>query len=177
MLTHEPDLIRELSRDMKLINKNNLNAIFLENERYRMSSTSTELLEEEDLGESDFITPTLIQEKIDYVYEVRAFFLEGKFYSAAIFIEKQVQGVDYRKLRGTDKFRIVPYQLPADIEIRLVELIKSLNLKTASVDLLVNENEEHIFLELNSNGQFGFVSEACNYFLERQISMNAIIEV
>jgi glutathione synthase/RimK-type ligase-like ATP-grasp enzyme len=45
-----------------------------------------------------------------------------------------------------------------------------LELTTASIDLIVDLNENYVFLEVNPDGQFGMISYPCNYYLEKEIA-------
>ncbi len=45
-----------------------------------------------------------------------------------------------------------------------------LDLNCGSIDMIVNTKNEFIFLEVNPVGQFGMVSEPCNYFLEKKVA-------
>lgn len=137
------------------------------NERYY---TYTELIPD------DFVTPgvltpfapSLVTALIKKQFEIRSFFLEGEFYSMAIFSQgSEKTKIDYRIAPPTVE---IPYQLPMDIESKLTELYKQLDLNTGSADLIVDENGEYIFLEINPVGQFGMTSVPCNYNLEEKIA-------
>jgi len=43
-------------------------------------------------------------------------------------------------------------------------------LNSGSIDILVTPNNEYVFLEVNPVGQFGMVSQPCNYYLEKRIA-------
>lgn len=132
----------------------------------------TELISDEainNLPETFF--PSLLQKNIDKQYELRIFYLVGKFYSMAIFSQDDEQTmVDFRKYNQTKPNRCVPYQLPYEIENKLDQLMKNLELETGSIDIIVTKNNEFVFLEVNPVGQFGMVSEPCNYYLEKKIA-------
>ena len=36
--------------------------------------------------------------------------------------------------------------------------------------MILNKNNEYVFLEINPVGQYGMVSEPCNYFLDKKIA-------
>ena len=48
--------------------------------------------------------------------------------------------------------------------------MKYVNLNTGSIDMIVTKENEYIFLEVNPVGQFGMVSQPCNYYLEKKIT-------
>lgn len=119
--------------------------------------------------------PTLIQEKIEKKYEIRIFFLLGKFYSMAIFSQNDDQTqLDFRKYNKTRPNRCVPYNLPQVLKDKLTLFMKRVNLNTGSIDLILNKNGEYVFLEVNPVGQFGMVSIPCNYYLEYEVAKSLI---
>lgn len=72
--------------------------------------------------------------------------------------------VDFRNYNLKKVKGNVPYQLPLNIQLSLKKLVKELNLKTCSIDMLVSKDEEYYSLEVNPVGQFGMVSKPCNYY-------------
>ena len=111
------------------------------------------------------------QRQIDKDFEVRTFFLDGEFYSMAIFSQADATtAVDYRKYNFEKPNRNIPYQLPPDIEHKLTELFARLSLNTGSVDLIVDAAGHHHFLEINPSGQFDGLSVMCNYDLDGRIA-------
>lgn len=114
---------------------------------------------------------SLLQEKIIKKYEIRSFFLDGSLYSMAIFsqADKQTRD-DFRVYNRNYPNRTCPYKLPLDIEIKLIKLMRLLNLSCGSIDLIKAENDEYVFLEINPEGQFGMTSIPCNYNLNYKIS-------
>ena len=78
--------------------------------------------------------------------------------------------VDYRDFYGKGKIRNTPFKLPDEIENKLNKIALSLKLKFCSFDLIYSEENKFIFIEANPEGQIGWVSSLCNYFLEAQIA-------
>ncbi|MGH9762966.1 MAG: hypothetical protein ACREAC_19250, partial [Blastocatellia bacterium] len=66
--------------------------------------------------------------------------------------------------------RTVPYRLSCDLESRLAALMKAVNLDTGSIDMVRTVDGRFVFLEVNPVGQFGMVSQPCNYYLERKLA-------
>ena len=121
------------------------------------------------------IFPSFFQHNIDKKFEIRVFFLEDKCYSMAIFSQSDEQTkVDFRKYNEEKPNRYVPFTLPEEIDQKLIRLFKKLDLNTGSVDLLVDQQENFYFLEINPVGQFGMVSSPCNYFLEKKVALKLI---
>lgn len=117
------------------------------------------------------IAPTLFQKEIDKLLEVRTFYLLGRCYSMAIISQNnQKTAVDYRRYDSEIPNRNVPFRLPAAIEQQLDALMRRLGLSTGSADFIVDRDCRYYFLEVNPVGQFGALSETCNYQLEKQIA-------
>lgn len=116
--------------------------------------------------------PSLIQEKIDKIFELRVFYLDGSFYSMAIFSQNNKQTeTDFRNYDRVKPNRWIPYKLPTQIENKLDKLMKLVGLNTGSIDLIYSQNKEYIFLEINPAGQFGMVSIPNNYNIEKEIAL------
>ncbi|WGH75233.1 grasp-with-spasm system ATP-grasp peptide maturase [Tenacibaculum tangerinum] len=122
-------------------------------------------------GKNINLFPSLLMEVIEKKFEIRSFYIDGKFYSMAIFSQSNEQTeVDFRKYSETKPNKTEPYKLPDEIEIKLDKLFKQIGLNTGSVDLIVDNNNEYVFLEINPVGQYGMTSEPCNYNLDNVIA-------
>src|SRR5262249_49371797 len=111
--------------------------------------------------------PTLLQERLEKAYEVRSFYLDGQFYSMAIFSQNDPKTRDdFRHYNCDRPNRYVPYRLPRETLVALQRFMDSAELTTGSVDLVRTPEGKLFFLEVNPGGQFGMVSQPCNYFLE-----------
>jgi len=133
----------------------------------------TETVRGEDVFEMDDIFfPSLFQERIEKLFELRIFYLEGDFYSMAIFSQNnQKTKTDYRDYDNVKPNRIKSFKLPADIEFKLTKLLAMLNLNTASIDMIYTTHQQFVFLEINPVGQFDNISKLCNFNLEKQIAI------
>lgn len=117
------------------------------------------------------VFPTQIQEQIEKAYELRIFFFHDNFFPMAIFSQNNSKTkTDYRNYDVENPNRNVPYALPKKIELKLIALNKKLGMNTGSIDMIVTPEDQFIFLEVNHVGQFGWVSENCNFYLEKEIA-------
>jgi ATP-GRASP peptide maturase of grasp-with-spasm system len=114
---------------------------------------------------------SLIQKEQEKKYELRIFFFNNSFYSMAIFsqLDKQTK-TDFRDYNFSDPNPFVPYNLPKNIENKLKKLNKSLNIDTGSIDMIVTNKNEYVFIEINPDGIFDMVTVPCNYYLEQKIA-------
>lgn len=119
--------------------------------------------------------PTLVQERLDKRYEVRSFYLDGEFHSMAIFSQNDTQTeLDFRRYNAARPNRTVPYRLPGDVRDALLRFVEAAELTTGSFDLVRTRDGRLVFLEVNPAGQFGMVSQPCNYFLEKKVAEHLI---
>lgn len=123
----------------------------------------------ENLPETFF--PSFFQKEIKKEFEIRVFFLDGDFYSMAIFSQRNSKTrLDFRNYDTESPNRFVPYKLPKNQCDKIEKLMAELELKTGSIDLVKSTDGEYYFLEINPVGQFGMVSIPCNYYLEKKIA-------
>jgi ATP-GRASP peptide maturase of grasp-with-spasm system len=119
--------------------------------------------------------PTLIQEYIEKRLELRIFYLDGEFFSSAIFSQLDEQTkIDFRNYNHQRPVRTIPFRLPKEIEIKLLKLMTAIGLDSGSIDLILTSENKYVFLEVNPVGQFHQVSYPCNYYLEKVISEKLI---
>lgn len=121
------------------------------------------------LGKSFF--PGIFQQQVKKKYELRIFYLCGEMYSMAIFSQtNRKTRTDFRRYDMKKPNRQVPFNLPPEIAGKLTRLMQRLNLNTGSIDMMVDEQDDYYFLEVNPVGQFGMTSYPCNYQLEKKIA-------
>lgn len=122
-----------------------------------------------DISDSGF--PVLLQKKIEKAFELRVYYLKGKFYPMAIFSQSDTKtAVDYRRYNMQNPNRNVPYKLPDHVETALRKTMDALGMDNGSIDLIKSTNGRFVFLEVNPIGQFGMTSKPCNYYIERDIA-------
>jgi hypothetical protein len=67
--------------------------------------------------------PMLFQEFLPKRYDIRVFYLDGRFHGMAIFSQSRAQtSVDFRRYTYERPVRNVPYDLPEDVARRLRNL-------------------------------------------------------
>ncbi|OMP75295.1 grasp-with-spasm system ATP-grasp peptide maturase [[Flexibacter] sp. ATCC 35208] len=136
----------------------------------------TEIVSEEVINNlPDHFYPSSFQEMVEKDVELRVYYLEGKCYPMAIFstLDKQTS-IDFRKYNIQTPNRNVPFKIPDDLAARIVVLMNDLGLNTGSLDIILTTDGKFVFLEVNHGGQFGMVSEPCNYQLEKIVATSLI---
>lgn len=113
---------------------------------------------------------TLFQECIESDYEIRSFYLDGRFYSTAIICTNKAKDIDIKLSFESSKINWVPYNLPHYFENNIKSFFNKINLNTGSIDILRGLDGEYYFLEVNQVGQYSAPSYRCNYLLEEKIA-------
>jgi len=149
------------------------NGLYNQIDNYRFH-TYTELIDTEVLSELNterLYFPSLITKKVEKKVEVRTFYLDGQFYSMAISSQADKQTlIDFRKYNKKKPNRTEPFKLPDEIEFKLKNVFKELDLNCGSIDFIIDKDDNYIFLEINPVGQYAMVSEPCNYNLDKLIA-------
>jgi ATP-GRASP peptide maturase of grasp-with-spasm system len=115
--------------------------------------------------------PTLAQELLVKKYELRIFYLAGQLYPTAIFSQADPQTqIDFRHYNSKKPNRNVPYRLEPRVEESIRQLMEALGLTTGSLDFVRTVDDRLVFLEVNPVGQFGAISELCNYNIEKDVA-------
>lgn len=147
-------------QDIKLITKSLSDGIYRIGKNYEYYSY-TENVASEDIS-SQFL-PSLFQEKVNKKFELRIFYLKKKLYATAIFSQQRKDTeTDFRKTNSNKPIRFIPYILPDEIIFKISNLMSRLNLDIGAIDMLVDDNNDYIFLEINPGGQFSYYSDMCN---------------
>lgn len=131
----------------------------------------TNTISKKNLSEikADHFFPTLVQEKINYEFEIRIFYLDGDFYASAIMVP-DTNYTDVKRHFGKAEIHWIPYQLPKHIMSRLHSFMQSIKLNTGSIDMMKTKDGDHVFIEVNPVGQFIAPSRRCNFKLEKRIA-------
>lgn len=116
-------------------------------------------------------SPTLFQNYVDKILELRVFYLDGDCYSMAIFSQNNPKTkIDFRSYDLDNPTRYVPYSLPNNMKVRINNMMNKLGLNTGSIDMIHATDNKYYFLEVNPAGQFGMTSTPCNYNLHKKVA-------
>lgn len=97
-------------------------------------------------------SPVILQKLVPHKYELRITVVGDKIFSAKVEGKSQL---DWRR----DKIKLESCELPLHIEKQCFGLVKKLGLQYGCIDMLVTPDNEYVFLEINPNGQWGFVEK------------------
>jgi hypothetical protein len=98
---------------------------------------------------------SLFQEQIVKLYELRIFFVGDEYFATVIFSQSNEATKIDLKNYGDDYYsRVVPYELPPEIKLKLQNLMIDIGFNSGSIDMIVDTNKEYLFVEVNPLGQF-----------------------
>lgn len=172
VVTTRKEVLRSFKNSNKsIITKNLTQGVFV-NFNNKAITSYTLLVTDEMIDDLDLtFFPMLFQENIEKVFELRIFYLDGKFYCSAIISQNDEKTkIDFRNYNHKKPNRTPPFNLPEIQRNKLHQLMINLGLNSGSIDLLVTKEGEYVFLEVNPIGQFAQVSKPCNYHLEKLVA-------
>jgi glutathione synthase/RimK-type ligase-like ATP-grasp enzyme len=115
-----------------------------------------ELLDSADETES---APFILQEEIRPKRDIRVTVVDDVAFGAVV--AEQTESVDWRVAKPRPRF--VPYDLPQEVSSRCTALVRALGLRFGALDLLIDSSGEWIFLEINPNGEWGWLQKTCGF--------------
>lgn len=111
------------------------------------------------------LAPVIFQEYIDGDIDVRVTVIGDVVLAAAVHSAKTAYATDYRMALQTVPME--PYELPGDVQRRVIRLMRRLGLVYGAIDLRVRPDGEHVFFEVNPSGQWLFVEDRTGLPLTR----------
>lgn len=106
------------------------------------------------------LAPILFQEYVSKETELRVTVIGNSIFAAEIG-SQSVQGAEHdwrRAAPGTLRFRSV--RLPGIIADSCIHLVSQLGLAFGAIDMIKTPDQRYVFLELNPNGQWGWLERA-----------------
>ena len=118
------------------------------------------------LNEIRNFSNTMFQNLIDKEVEIRTFYIENKFYSIGFCCNDE--NIDMRdSYQNQNHFKL---KLPVNNKKKINSLMIKLNLISGSIDLIYSKTGEYYFLEVNSEGQYDWLSKLGGYNLDCEIA-------
>lgn len=127
----------------------------------------TKKLTAEDIAQiPDVFFPSFFQKLILKEYELKIFYVNNNFYPGLLYSHK----TEVLDIRADTSITPLPVKLNSDLEDKLRRLVNRLKLKICTIDLIHGLDNNYYFLEINPSGQFGYISDGCNYNLEKIVA-------
>lgn len=175
-------LITNTKKDLKIfadkysiITKAIKTPISLKFEDIIFQDKGTFFVEKKDIDDlDDYFSLSIFQEYIPKEYEIRTFVYENEIFPMAIFSQNDTQTqTDYRNYNTEKPNRCVPFRFPKSIEKKILRFFKLKKLNVGSIDIIKNKDKFY-FLENNPQGQYEWLSENCNYYIDKFIANHLI---
>lgn len=117
----------------------------------------TTRVQREDLEDLDGVRVCahLFQALLPKVMDVRVVVIGKRVFAVGIHAHSEQAALDWRQDYSSVSYSIE--QLPACVEDKLLQLVRSFGLQFSSADFVVLPDGEWVFIELNPNGQFYFL--------------------
>lgn len=104
------------------------------------------------------LVPSLLQRMIEKKYELRVCYVAGRIFSFRVDSQKfRVTSVDWRYGTGFLGFR--PWPLSQKVEDRISSLMQAMGLFSGFIDLIVDPEGHHWFLEVNPDGAWAWLDD------------------
>ncbi|MEV7774430.1 ATP-grasp ribosomal peptide maturase [Kitasatospora sp. NPDC086791] len=117
------------------------------------------LLQPDDLPHPDIATTAhLFQESVPKAHEVRLTVVGSKMFAAEIHAGSEASRIDWRS--DYDSLTYKSCAVPVDVAAGVRRMLDQLGLPFGAFDFIVTPSDEWRFLEVNPNGQWGFVEQA-----------------
>ena len=107
------------------------------------------------------LCPATFQELLPKSLEIRVTVVGQRVMSASIDSQVSARAThDWRRdgLRMLENWR--PYQLPLEVEEKILRLMDYFSLNYGAIDIILTPDNEHVFLELNPGGEFFWLERA-----------------
>lgn len=120
----------------------------------------TNIMDYDEYNQFDIsLCPLIIQESLHPKIDYRVTVINEKVYTVKIVKNKKGINGDWRKEKNNLKF--IPIELPKDIELKCIEILKKFNLIFGGIDLIYC-NDNFYFIEINPTGEWAWLVSDAN---------------
>ncbi len=103
--------------------------------------------------------PAILQEYVPKRVELRVTVVGSQVFAVEIHSqESRLTRHDWRHY-DNDRATYAPHQLPPEVEARCLSLLKAMGLRFGAIDLILTPKGQYVFVEINPNGQWGWIEE------------------
>jgi glutathione synthase/RimK-type ligase-like ATP-grasp enzyme len=126
---------------------------------YRVSYTTEILGWSDGFAEEIAVSPHLFQAQIFKAADVRVTIVDERVFACRILSQtSEDTRVDFRRFRNFVPAHLL-IDLPSRLERALIALVQRLGLRYGAVDLVEDVEGSYWFLEVNPNGQWGWIEQ------------------
>ena len=166
LLTSKKEDVLSFRKDnTNIVTKNFDSGFFIHSKTETLCNYTTILNDSEIDKLPETFFSSLFQSKIEKQFELKIIYINGKVYPVALIPEDK--NTDIRRFNNNMTF---PYEIPFDLTSKLQLLMNNFNLSYGTIDMILDNNGQYIFLEVNPSGQFLGYSNLCNYKIEEKLA-------
>lgn len=125
---------------------------------------------DDDAFESIRLAPTLLQRYTEKDIELRVTIVGARVFATAIESQRSERSREDWRRYDTDRTPYYRFDLPDEIESRLLRLMRRLNLQYGAADLILTPDGEYVFLEVNPGGQWGWIEGMTGHPIDESIA-------
>jgi len=160
LATNCPEAARSFARDRDVIAKTVVGSGLVIDGIDHAIFTTVVALEDLSVDSAIQACPIIFQNRIQTQFDLRVTVVGAQVFAARIIVRDRTEmDVDWRKV---DPARL-HYEhdlLPRELEVKCRKLVAIFGLLYGSLDFIVTPEGEHVFLELNPSGQWGWIERA-----------------
>ena len=133
----------------------------------------TNLVSEKDLAdrvEEISLAPILAQEYISKKLELRITIVGQRVFACEIHSQDSERTTHDWRRYDFDKVKHLKHNLPKKIEERLLRLVTFWGLQFAAIDMIITPEDQYVFLEVNPQGQWGWIEDLTGMPISRAIA-------
>ena len=105
------------------------------------------------------VVPLMAQEYVEKKLELRVTVVGKKVLACAIHSQDSERTRHDWRRYDFAKVKHEAYELPPDIQLRLLVFMESCNLSFGAIDMILTPEDKYVFLEVNPSGQFGWIED------------------
>jgi hypothetical protein len=162
LVTVDPDVARAFCAAHRAVIAKPLSRGYVDAGPEHTAIIYTHLLQPADIASMDAVSlaPTLFQERIPKAFEIRVTVVGRRLFATAIHApHARTNSVDWRRESLSD-LQHQEHVLPDRLQLRILELVRVLQLQFAAIDFIVTPEGRYMFLEINPNGQWAWIEQA-----------------
>ncbi len=167
--TNNPEAVKQFADKCKAqgIIAKMLSSFAIYGEQGEEQVVFTNPVTDEDLANLEGLRfcPTTFQEKIPKALELRTTIVGQQIFTAAVDSQSLKQSTyDWRKEGAALVKSWQPYDLPKEVESKLLQLMAYFHLNYGAIDIIVTPDGRYVFLEINPVGEFFWMELYSPYF-------------
>lgn len=157
LVTNDPHAAREFANKGQIIGKPLRNAVLKGQTPDRVVFTARVSINEQTNPFEIRACPMILQREILKKFDVRATVVGDQVFAVTIDSQNDpATVVDWRRTSKPDLAHAI-YHLPEKVTAQCIALTRKLGLRFGAIDFVLDQDEQLWFLEINPNGQWGWI--------------------